>query len=343
MSITIVGAGVIGLTAGLQLKLAHPELNITIWAAHLPGDISTDYTSPFAGADWHSFASPDDKELQHIDMVGYRKFIELAASEPRAGVHTIHSEQYAALLPWFTDVVDDFKLYDKDHKLPPYCKVGYEFKGLVISVPIYLSYLLQRNLELGNTFKRIKINHIDEAYSKNSTDLVINCTGLLALQLKGLDDPLALFPVRGQVLLVRNTGKSEYSVETFGPEYPDELLYIMPRKEGGSIIGGCFKKEFDTTEEDPELTKRIIARAVKYAPELVDPAFKNNPTSIDIIKVNVGLRPFRQDGYRIEPDPTRPWLVHCYGFGGAGYQSSYGAIEIVDKIVRNKLATQPKL
>lgn len=345
MSITIVGAGVIGLTAGLQLKLAHPELNITIWAAHLPGDISTDYTSPFAGADWHSFADQNDKLVQQIDMVGYRKFLELADIEPRAGVHTIKSEQYTDLLPWFINEVDDFKMYDDNNKgkLPPYCKFAYEFKGIVISVPIYLSYLLQRNLELGNTFKRIKIHHINDAYDNNkSTNLVINCTGLLALKLQGLNDSLSLYPVRGQTLLVRNNVKREYSIETFGPEYPDELLYIMPRKEGGTIIGGCFKRDCESTQEDPELTKRIIQRAIKCAPELIDSRFKRNSPSIDIVKVNIGFRPFRENGYRIELDSTRPWLIHCYGFGGAGYQSSYGAIEIVSRIVASKLAS-PKL
>jgi D-amino-acid oxidase len=52
--IIILGAGVTGLTTALKLNNdpAPAQYDITIIAAHFPGDESIDYTSPKAGADW---------------------------------------------------------------------------------------------------------------------------------------------------------------------------------------------------------------------------------------------------------------------------------------------------
>jgi glycine/D-amino acid oxidase-like deaminating enzyme len=52
--IIILGAGVTGLTTALKLNSypAPAQYDITIIAAHFPGDESIDYTSPKAGADW---------------------------------------------------------------------------------------------------------------------------------------------------------------------------------------------------------------------------------------------------------------------------------------------------
>jgi D-amino-acid oxidase len=52
--IIILGAGVTGLTTALKLNSGPTpaQYDITIIAAHFPGDESIDYTSPKAGADW---------------------------------------------------------------------------------------------------------------------------------------------------------------------------------------------------------------------------------------------------------------------------------------------------
>jgi D-amino-acid oxidase len=46
-NITVVGAGVQGLTVGLLLQKQGYE--VTIIAKYLPGDLSIEYTSPWAG------------------------------------------------------------------------------------------------------------------------------------------------------------------------------------------------------------------------------------------------------------------------------------------------------
>lgn len=62
---------------------------------------------------------------------------------------------------------------------------------------------------------------------------------------------------------------------------------------------------------------------------------------LDIIRHGVGLRPAREGGARIEKEKINGiWVVHNYGHGGAGYQSSYGcasaAVELVNQVFQPK-------
>lgn len=340
--IVVLGAGVVGLTTALELKRDNAKHDITVVAAHLPGDLDSDYTLPFAGANWHSFAGPSDSRLQRLDGIGYRKYLDLAANEPCSGVWTVKNlllvtkdfNKNSFSLPWFKDIVDDFNELTEDQLIGD-AVAGFTFKGVVITTPIYLNYLLQKNLEAGITVRRIpKVNSLAAAkqlHTRGEADIVINCGGLLVKDLVDLNDPKRNYTIRGQVLHIRNCAKAEVEVEGFeGTD--DEMLYLMPRKEGGCIIGGCFQQS-SNREEDKALTQRIIDRAIKYVPELIDPDYRNNPQHIDIVRVNVGFRPFREDGARIEIDANRPWLIHNYGAGGGGYQGSYGmAAEVVQLV-----------
>lgn len=356
-SIVVIGAGVSGLTSALELKKANPDYDITIVAKHLPGDYDVNYVSPFAGANWFSFASTTDKVLQDFDKPSYRRFLDLAENDPRAGIwiktcYSYFTDDYLKginydtdkAIPWFKDFVDDFAILGK-HQLPEDTKFGFLFKGVIISVPIYLNFLLSRAIENGIRIKRVKaIEQVQDAralhYSNTEADIVVNCSGLIANQLKGYKDAKRTYPVRGQTLHVRNNAAKQLDVQSFGPGFENEMLYIMPRAEGGSIIGGCFLESFNDTNEDSQLTQRLVERAKKYAPEMFDPNYKNNPSEIDIIRVNVGLRPFRDGGVRIDRDNDNPWLIHNYGAGGGGYQGSYGfsakVVSLVEKTLVQK-------
>lgn len=329
--IIVIGAGVIGLTVALQLKRANSNYDITILGHHLPGDKSIDYTSPIAGANWHSFALRHEVELQKIDQVGYDEFMKLS-KDPALSVWEIDNVNYFTKdytderIPWFEKSVENYvNLTD----LPEGVTSGFKFKGVVISVPFYLNYLVFKNSEIGNTIKRVpKIKDVKELKKLTNCDYIINCSGILVNELQGFKDDKKNFPIRGQVIHVTNSIKQTVSVEGFDN---DELLYIFPRKEGGSIIGGCFQNS-SNPEEDDKLTESILARAKKYAPELFQ---GENPSEFDIIAVNVGLRPFRETGPRIEIDGDSPWLIHAYGAGGGGYQGSYGFSKKVLKLLQS--------
>lgn len=353
--IVVVGAGVVGLTTALQLKRSDHSLDITVVANFLPGDDHISYTSPYAGANWHSFADANNKRLQDIDTVGYFEFLKLAG-DPGSGVWrkpNISFKTPKALASvngdssrfreWYHDLANTRIL--KEHELRPGTVYGESFDGVVISVPVYLGYLVQKCLGLGIHIRRVPaIKDISEArhlhFSGKVALLVVNCTGMMASKIKGFTDSRRTFPVRGQVVVLRNTVDAVISVD--GLDEPNESLYIFPRKEGGCIVGGSFHADNWDSTEDRGLTERILQRALKYAPELVDPTFRNNPNFLDVVKVSVGLRPFRDGDVRIEIDPSKPWLIHNYGAGGGGYQGSYGFAAEVVKLAEAAL-TRAKL
>lgn len=278
--------------------------------------------------------------------------MRLAVNDPRAGIWivddttyhtkydvTIAKGNFQSFIPWYKDFVQGFKVLEEDNIPFDDISFGTSFKGVVITVPIYLSYLVQQNKELGNTFKKIPlIKSIKEARTiTNNPDYVINATGLGATKIQGVEDKKENFPVKGQTLLVKNNAKSTVAVQGF-PGLPDEMLYVMPRRDGGSIIGGCFRPGDESTDEDKELTARLIRRAIKYVPELVDPKFKNNSTKIEVERVNVGFRPFREDGVRIEVDLKYKWLIHGYGASAGGYQGSVGMGREVVEVLKKELS-----
>ncbi|ODV60265.1 FAD-dependent oxidoreductase [Ascoidea rubescens DSM 1968] len=342
--IVVIGAGVAGLTT--SYLLAQKGYDVSIIAKNLPGDIDPEYTSPYAGAEWYSLASKDEIFEQELDKPGYFELRKLA-KDPKSGIHIIDSYEYIKFedadnyeFPWFVDFVEGFEMINDRSKLPDDCKFGFKFSGLTATTTIYLYYLLNKCVELGVTYKRYKLDHINDAFSLHhsgeKSDYVINCTGLLAGKLNGVNDPL-VYPVRGQTLLVTNTPKKQLTVSNF-EGYDDEMLYIIPRKEGGTILGGCFQKHSTVQEVDTALIQRISERAVKYCPELIDPSINHNKNYLDIVKVNVGFRPYRKGGPRIEIDKQNSKIIHNYGAGGSGYQSSYGmsgkTIELLEKSIK---------
>ncbi|CCE85676.1 Piso0_005297 [Millerozyma farinosa CBS 7064] len=352
MNVVIVGAGVVGLTTALQLKKSNPQYQVTVLASHLPGDLDIEYTSPFAGANWHSFATKDDVRLQEIDKVAYKEFLRLAKEDDRAGIHEVFNYTYfsreeleriggdsSQVFPWFKDYVKEFSVLDSD--LPEGVALGVRFKGVVITVSIYLNYLLNAILAEGVKVKRVKkLQNLEEAkslhHSGKEADIVVNAAGLNASKLQSTEDPDPVYPVKGQVIHVRNNSSKVVMMSL--PDGPaEEMIYVMPRKEGGSIIGGCFQTSFASTEEDRAMTQRILQRAKELLPELVDPSFERNPNHFDVVRVQVGLRPFRKQGPRIEFDQNHKWLIHSYGAGGGGYQGSYGMAQKVVSLMQSKL------
>ena len=82
--------------------------------------------------------------------------------------------------------------------------------------------------------KRGIVSHVAEAASLHHTgkpaDVVINCTGLLAGKLGGVEDP-TVFPGRGQIVVVRNDSGVMTTISGTD-DGSDEATYIMQRAVG---------------------------------------------------------------------------------------------------------------
>lgn len=204
----------------------------------------------------------------------------------------------------------------------------------MINTPHYLNYLVSRLLALGVTFKRSSLAHILDArplhHSGQPADVIVNCTALGALRLGGVEDQ-RMVPARGQTVLVCNTAPFQGS---FTNNVGDERTYLMTRPvAGGTILGGCYQKGSWNGKPDMELAERIMKNAVEFCPDLV----KDGP--LDVISHNVGLRPLREGGFRVEREVMRDadkaavQIVHNYGHGSDGYQASYGCATKVAEFV----------
>ncbi|KAG7878392.1 hypothetical protein KL937_003634 [Ogataea polymorpha] len=317
------------------LELAQRGHSVEIVARHLPGDVDIEYTSPFAGANWASFAGKNDIEMQEWDRIGYFKFMDLAENAPGSSViKRTYQVLNSGLEPWFKDFVQGYRELPAD-ELRHDATHGYEFTTVAISVSIYLHYLLQKLLGLGVKIHRGNLKHIKDAakyFSDGTPDMTVNCTGLLACRLGGVVDD-KVFPIKGQVILSRNSCPTMISVKGFEPK--GESLYIFPRKEGGTIIGGCFRVNDWTPDVDEGLFERTVARAKQYCPELFEEG------ELDVMKVQCGLRPGRKGGARIEKEYIAGVgkVVHNYGAAGAGYQNSHGmamkTVMLVESFLRD--------
>lgn len=171
-------------------------------------------------------------------------------------------------------------------------------------------------------------------------DLVVNCTGLMASRLGGVEDKTVV-PARGQIVIVRNDAGKMMDVSGTD-DGDDEACYVMTRAAGGgTILGGSYQKGNWESQVDPSMSVRIMQRAVKICPALTN---GRGIEHLDIIRHGVGLRPVREGGTRIEKERIEGvWVVHNYGAGGAGYQSSYGCAQAAVKLIEEVLASKAKL
>ena len=200
--------------------------------------------------------------------------------------------------------------------------------------------------------------------SGTKADVVVNCTGLSARTLGGVQDT-TMYPSRGQVVVVRNDPGAMYSISGCD-DGEDELCYIMTRavgetrtftipchisfkfsvlirffSGGGTILGGCYQKDNWESQPDPNLAVRIMKRCVEMCPNLVGKDANGKQRGIeglDIIRHGVGLRPLRENGTRIEKEKIDSVpVVHNYGHGGFGYQASFGSCEEAVALVKEAL------
>lgn len=247
-------------------------------------------------------------------------------------------------LAWGRKSVDEKQYNDlPTSELPPRMARASTFTSVCINTALYLPYLTSLCLAAGVTLKRANFTHISDAanspihLSGKIPDLVVNCTGLSSSKLGGVGDK-AMYPVRGQIVLIRNNPGGIFSVSSTD-EGPEEGCYGMTRAAGGGLVlGGSRHAHSWDAKVDVGLGERIVRRAVDLWPSIAD-----GEGNVDVVRHAVGLRPEREGGVRVEREVVR-WVgekgengkvevVHNYGHGGAGYQASYGCAERVVELV----------
>ena len=138
-----------------------------------------------------------------------------------------------------------FRPLRKD-ELRPGHESGITYTSVCIDSAVYLAWLKSQCLKNGVKFHRAVLTHLSQAVSEalrphnihgkkvsskiQKVDVIVNCTGLGARFLGGVEDS-NMIPARGQTVLVRNEADEMcFSSGTDGGD--EEVCYVMQRASG---------------------------------------------------------------------------------------------------------------
>jgi D-amino-acid oxidase len=302
--VTVVGAGVVGLTCALLLAEAGHRVRM------VARERLVDTTSAVAAAVWYPYrAFPLDRVLGW-SRVGYDTFAALAEAEPAAGVRMRVGTELARRDvpdPWWAGAVPDLA---RVSDVPSGFALGWRFTSPVVDMSRYLPWLEARLAGRGVVPETATIHDLAEL-----DGLVVNCAGLGAREL--VPDP-SVEPVRGQVVVVEQAGLDEWLVDEGGGR---ALTYVVPRIDD-VVVGGTAEEGVSDLTVDPATAAGILDRATALVPALA---------GAQVLGHKVGLRPARPT-VRLEAEKRHGRsVVHCYGHGGAGVTLSWGcASDVVD-------------
>lgn len=229
--------------------------------------------------------------------------------------------------PWFAERVPEWRETDQ----------GFSYQSVYCNPEVYMQSLMETFVQLGGVLEQRSVESLQEvvpfssASSTEKTPLVlVHCSGLGARSLRDVQDSKVI-PVRGQVLIARP--KQPPAGGTFGQVSEEHFSYMIPRTDGTYVLGGTAEEGVEDLEPHADTTKSILERVGKHVPDM----------EWEVVRASVGLRPWRQNGYRLEKEYVRwgerpVWILHNYGHGYAGWQLSWGCAEEVVRMVKEVLS-----
>ncbi|HEY2167413.1 MAG TPA: FAD-dependent oxidoreductase [Jatrophihabitantaceae bacterium] len=314
MRITVVGAGIVGLASALRLREAGHQVHIV---AERTG---AQTTSAVAAALWFPYLAAPQDAVARWAAGGLRALTGLATTAPPAGVDLRTGRQLFRTPtpdPWWTPAAPPLRRLSGD-ELPAGFGDGIEITVPVVDTPLHLSWLTERLRAMGTPVTRRKVSSLDDAAgASGGADVVVNCAGLGARELAA--DP-ALEPVRGQVVVLEQTGLREWILDDTDPV---DLTYVVPRRTTIVVGGTAQRGDGDVRLRDTD-AHAMLRRAIALLPELAHAA---------IVDQRVGLRPARSAVRLERTDERGVDAVHCYGHGGAGVTLAYGCADEVVQLI----------
>ncbi len=302
--VLVIGAGVSGLTTAICL--AEAGRDVTVAAAQQPPRV----TSAAAGAIWGPHLVETGERVARWGGVTLARLTDLAA-DPATGVHL--ASGIAASASGWSDPFDwvtalDSALPCDPAELPAGFAAGWRLTAPVISMSVYLGYLLARLERAGAAVREAEFGSLDQAAGLTGAPVIVNCSGIGANRL--VPDP-DVTPVRGQAVVTENPGLSEF----FVGEDPGDVRYYFPHGDI-AVLGGTEEAGDWSLEPDPATAERILSRCAAVEPRLRGAAVRAHRVGLRPVRPSVRLEAESLDGGRL--------LVHNYGHGGAGVTLSWG-------------------
>lgn len=298
MLITLVGAGVSGLTTAILLQ-EHGHRVQVVAAAKGEGT-----TSSAAGAVWYPFRADPPERVTAWGLRAKEWLTELARTTPEAGVDllTMYEVVDDDARPWWAACAPDLELVREGIPYP--AAMAWRFQAPRVEPALHLAWL-ESQLRWPIEMRRVV------SLDAEPGDLVVNCTGLGARALTGDRQLQALF---GQTVVVE-PGGIDLATDVVDERDHARMLYVIPRR-GSVVIGGCSVPVADdhALEPNPAFESEMLQRAktAGFAPGRV-------------LRSKCGLRPYRTT-VRLERDGR---IIHNYGHGGAGFTLARGCAEEV--------------
>ncbi|HTJ44246.1 MAG TPA: FAD-dependent oxidoreductase [Kofleriaceae bacterium] len=302
MRVTVVGAGVAGLTTAIELEARGHDVTVV---AEKRGD---DITSSVAGAVWFPYRageSPRVLEWAHRT----RARLEKLAHDPDAGIDllTFYECDESEQPPWWAGDVAVERVRAPVAGAPP----AWRFRAPRAIPAMHLPWL---EAHLRKPIERHKIDALDPI----DADVIVVCAGLGA---RTLARDQGVHGLLGQVIIVE-PGTIPLDVSFTDERGPAPIFYSIPRRDAVLLGGLSVPFEGDTPPApDPAVTARILdqCRAFGWEPGAV-------------IRERTGLRPVRAIP-RVERDSIDPRVIHNYGHGGAGYTLAFACAEDVASLI----------
>jgi D-amino-acid oxidase len=304
--VTVVGAGVIGLSCAVRLLEAGHRVDV------LARDLPRETTSATAAAIWYPYRAQPLERVLAWSRTSYDVFAGLAAAEPDSGVVLREGTEVVASRdekPWWADAVPDLR---ETVDVPSGYDGGWAFTSPIVEMPVYLDWLAARVVATGGSITRLNLHGLPRP-GDGGPDAVVDCSGIGAKFLAA--DP-TLHPVQGQVVLVEQVGLERWWLESLSEEGP---TYVVPRSRDIVVGGTDVEGEWSRTPS-PDVAAAILRRALRLVPALA---------GAEVIGHKVGLRPSRPE-VRLERVGD---VVHCYGHGGAGVTLSWGCASEVAELL----------
>ncbi|XP_043793401.1 D-aspartate oxidase isoform X1 [Apis laboriosa] len=326
MKVVIIGGGIIGLTTALQLKHELRNAEITIFASDFNNTVSHVAAGIFRVGS--SYFGPTEEITRCWIRDSYEYYDDIRKSHEAsfAGITAISGYLFANSSPetvknhWIEDLVPIYrKATDEEFELVEgNWKYGSFFRTLLTECKLYLPWARNKLEISGIKLEERKLNSLTELVS--DWDLIMNCTGLGA---RSLCNDKRLVSIRGQILKVNAPW-----LKTFF--YGELDTYIIPGFNGIVTLGGS--RNFDSENLKPCLyeSTAIHNRCKNFLP---------NIKKAEVVKIEVGLRPHRENNVRVEREQiingfSKAILVHNYGHGGYGVCTAPGTAKYAIKLAK---------
>lgn len=339
-TIIVIGAGVSGLTVANTLQKRLPSHPILIIAAETPTDPNptADYASMWAGAHYRPMPG-STRQLQHELELGRTTaevMKQIAKDTPEAGVEVMLGVEYLETPSQehlrlktgdiFAGSGDGFRVFEKQ-ELPTGITWGSEYQSYCVNVTTYTRWLLRQFQENGGRIIKHRLQDAKQAFELaekldvRNVRTVVNCSG------RNFDHDDKTNIIRGQTVLVQQQHHTTLTRQNNDGTWS----FLIPRPRGGGTIVGGTKEVGDwEARVRPDTREDLLRKAVQNFPDFV-----SRVEDFIVLKDNVGRRPWREGGMRIETENLSDGhrIVHGYGVGGRGYELSWGsAFKIADLV-----------